>query len=149
MRNGGTWMRYSIGEAAKATGVSKSTLSRAIKNGKISAEKQVGGSYSIDPAELHRVYPPISHATPEAVAERHNDAPRNPSETPVLEAQLDASRQQVRDRDDIIADLRRRLDEADKERREAQARVVSLLSDQRPVQRSLWSRLFASSRKVK
>ena len=49
---------YSIivdrGEAAKAVGFSKPTLSRAIKNGKLSAKRLDDGSYSIDAAELER-----------------------------------------------------------------------------------------------
>lgn len=50
-------MSYTLGEAAKATGKSKPTIQRAIKSGKISAIKNINGSYSIDPSELHRVYP--------------------------------------------------------------------------------------------
>ena len=50
-------MRYTLGQAAKAVGKSKSTLSRAIKKGKISAEHDAHGQFAIDPAELHRVYP--------------------------------------------------------------------------------------------
>jgi hypothetical protein len=50
---------YTIGTAARATGKSKSTISRDIDKGKISALKNEDGSYSIDPAELHRVYPAV------------------------------------------------------------------------------------------
>lgn len=139
-------MSYSVGEAAKATGVSKSTLSRAIKSGRISAIRREDGSYSIDPAELHRVYAPISAAPPATVVPLQNEALRNPHGTPVLEAQLNAAQEQLKDRDDTIADLRRRLDQAELERREAQARVVGLLSDQRPARRGIWSRLFGVSR---
>ncbi len=53
-------MPYTLGQAAKATGLSKPTLSEAIKKGKISAVKNENGSFAIDPAELHRVYPPLS-----------------------------------------------------------------------------------------
>ena len=51
---------YSLGQAAKATGRSKSALSRDIKAGKISATRNTDGSLSIDPAELHRVHPAVS-----------------------------------------------------------------------------------------
>ena len=51
-------MKYSLSEAAKATGKNKTTIQRAIKSGKISASKGNGGSYEIDPSELHRVFPP-------------------------------------------------------------------------------------------
>lgn len=52
-------MAYTLGQAAKATGLSKPTLSDAIKKGRISASKDDFGRYQIDPAELHRVYPPF------------------------------------------------------------------------------------------
>lgn len=50
-------MKYTLGQAAKATGKSKSTISRAIRKGKVSAEHDAHGQFAIDPAELHRVYP--------------------------------------------------------------------------------------------
>jgi hypothetical protein len=53
-------MTYTLGQAAKATGVSKPSIAAAIKNGRISAAKDDLGRFMIDPAELHRVYPPAS-----------------------------------------------------------------------------------------
>jgi predicted site-specific integrase-resolvase len=50
-------MSYTLGTAAKATGKSRATIQRAIKNGKISARKNESGQYEIDPAEILRVYP--------------------------------------------------------------------------------------------
>lgn len=50
---------YTLGTAAKATGLAKSTIHRAIKMGKISARSKDGSGYEIDPAELHRVFPPV------------------------------------------------------------------------------------------
>ena len=50
-------MPYTLGQAAKATGKSKSTLQTAIKKGRISASRDDLGQYQIDPSELHRVYP--------------------------------------------------------------------------------------------
>ena len=58
-------MAYTLGQAAKATGKSKSTLQAAIKKGRVSAVQGDGGQYQIDPAELHRVYPPSSPAEPQ------------------------------------------------------------------------------------
>jgi hypothetical protein len=51
-------MSYTLGEAAIACGKSKSTISKAIKAGKISAEKNDHGTFEIEASELHRVYPP-------------------------------------------------------------------------------------------
>ena len=49
---------YTLGTAAKACGVSKSTIHRAIRSGRISARSKDDNGYEIDPAELHRVFPP-------------------------------------------------------------------------------------------
>ncbi len=52
-------MPYSITEAAKAIGKTRQALQHAIKKGLISAHKNDLGEWEIDPAELHRVYPPV------------------------------------------------------------------------------------------
>ena len=48
--------KFSLRQAADQVGVSKSTILRAIQNGKLSAPRTDGGRYAIDPAELFRVY---------------------------------------------------------------------------------------------
>ena len=48
-------MILSMGQAAKAAGITKATLARYIKSGKVSAEKQPDGSYHIDASELDRI----------------------------------------------------------------------------------------------
>jgi hypothetical protein len=55
-------MSYTLGTAARATGLSKSTIHRAIKAGRVSAGRSDTGDYAIDPAELHRVFPPVDTA---------------------------------------------------------------------------------------
>ena len=49
-------MKYTLGEAAKASGKSKSTISKAIKNGTISANRLSNGRFEIDASELFRVF---------------------------------------------------------------------------------------------
>jgi predicted site-specific integrase-resolvase len=90
-------MSYTLGTAAKATGKSKTTIQRAIAKGTISAHKESNGRYSIDPSELHRVFPIVST---DAVAQGSQvDTLRPPNETPlqvkveVLEAMLDRERE--------------------------------------------------------
>ena len=56
-------MTYTLGMAARATGLSKSTIYRAIKAGRISATRTDTLSFAIDPAELYRVFPPVQDAT--------------------------------------------------------------------------------------
>ncbi len=122
-------MTYTVAQAAKAIGKSKATVQRAIASGRISATRDTAGTFHIDPAELHRVFavaPP--HAAPHEAA---SDASRSDT---VLQAKLDAAeariiemREAARLRDDVISDLRRRLDAEAEERR----RLTMLLADQR------------------
>lgn len=53
-------MKLTLTQAAKEAGVSKSTLSRAIDKGRLSARKDDLGRFHIDPAELFRVFDPVS-----------------------------------------------------------------------------------------
>ena len=141
-------MAYTLGEAAKATGISKASISRAINSGRISATKKDDGSFAIEPVELHRVYPPKSAApvteTPSETIRNGSADTRNGSDSNVLQARLDAALEQLRDRDGTIDDLRRRLDQSDEERREAQARVIGLLAGPGPTEskRGFFGRLF-------
>lgn len=80
--------RYTLGTAAKATGKSKTTIQRAISKGQISAEKMPGGGYSIDPAELHRIFPMITSDT--VSRDPFLDTARPSDETPELRAKIDA-----------------------------------------------------------
>ena len=49
----------SLSQSAKATSVSKATVHRAIKSGKLSATRNEDGNYRIDPAELDRFDPTL------------------------------------------------------------------------------------------
>ena len=142
-------MKYSLSEAAKATGKNKTTVQRAIKNGKISASKGDSGSYEIEPSELHRVFPPVA-AQRDAQHRQSNDTQQSKSASinsdlaRVLELEkelaiahervngLEAHKEQMAD---TINDLRKRLDSSE-------GRVTALLTDDRP-KRSFLSRLFS------
>jgi len=129
-------MSYTVGQAAKATGKSKPTISRAIKSGVISAAKNEDGSYTIDPAELHRVFPPVTRAG-------NDDAGLKPSETPVLQRENELLREMLTDRDRQIDRLTHRLEATDEERRTTLRQLTALLTDQReqaepPARRGWW-----------
>jgi len=47
----------SLGQAAKEAGVSKATLSKALKSGRLSYIAKTSSGYEIDPSELFRVFP--------------------------------------------------------------------------------------------
>ena len=48
--------QLTLGQAARLVGVGKTTLTRAINSGRLSATRRADGSYLIDPTELTRVY---------------------------------------------------------------------------------------------
>ncbi|SCZ74307.1 DNA binding domain-containing protein, excisionase family [Epibacterium ulvae] len=67
---------FTLGEAAKQTGVQKSTLSKALKSGKLSFVEKTSAGYKIDPSELFRVYPRKPQETvSETVASELPDTP--------------------------------------------------------------------------
>jgi hypothetical protein len=104
-------MSYTIGTAARATGKAKSTISRDIKNGRISAEKQPDGSYLIDPSELHRVYPPVVSGNGCENSESNDSQPlTTDAETALLRQDNMRLLEQIEMLRDERDDLRRRLD---------------------------------------
>ena len=56
-------MAMTLAEAASACGVNRSTILRAIKSGRISGQRDELGAWSVEPVELHRVFPPAEAAT--------------------------------------------------------------------------------------
>ena len=50
-------------QAAKTAGIARSTLYRAIRNGRISLLSQPNGSKGIDTSKLQRVFGPLQSAT--------------------------------------------------------------------------------------
>jgi hypothetical protein len=124
------FMKLSLGQAAKETGLDKSTISRAIKSGRLSAYRKESGGYEIDPAELFRVFSPASQK-PDPVAL----PPDIPTETLVenreLRIKLEAAELRIRDKEDEVRDLRRRLDTENEERRKL---TLMLLAQPQPLQ---------------
>lgn len=68
-------MYLTLSAAAKALGKSKSTLSRSIKRGQLSARQDENGVYHIDAAELARVYGWNGDEAPQRSAAQPPDAP--------------------------------------------------------------------------
>ena len=95
-------MKHTAGTAAKAVGKTKSTITKAIASGKLSAIKNDNGAWEIDASELYRVYPP----TPlETVKIEQNDTLKetdgNSKEIEILERLLKVAEEQI---DDLKAD---------------------------------------------
>lgn len=126
-------MVYTLGEAAKATGKSKATISKAIKSGRISAKKGSTGVFSIDPSELHRVYPLTVEQSESSSPPTQQVNSRDDGLLRELRSRLEATQDRLNDKEAVISDLR---EDRDRWRQQATA----LLEDKRPV--GFWQRLF-------
>ena len=87
-------MSYTLGQAAHATGLSKTAIANAIKKGRLSAQKDAAGQYAIDPAELHRVYPQVAE---NRAAKVDNARPETIAKIAYLEGKLQALEQALID----------------------------------------------------
>ncbi|MBM1558802.1 helix-turn-helix domain-containing protein, partial [Sulfitobacter mediterraneus] len=103
-------MAYTLGEAAKATGKSKATISKAIKNGKISASKGENGAYKIDPSELFRVYEPNGKTEQDETPQTPGVNTDSSVDFKLLEAKLEAVEQRLQDKEEQLLDMRDQRD---------------------------------------
>ena len=132
-------------KGAELAGVSKGTVSKALKSGRLSYAEKTDNGYLIETSELFRVFPPKQPETVEMIRSQPAAGNRKtPAETVGLHREIELLREQLRDRDGVVDDLRRRLDQSDEERREAQARVIGLLAGPGPTEskRGFFGRLF-------
>jgi excisionase family DNA binding protein len=108
-------VKYTIGQAAKATGRSKSLVSKAIKDGKLSATR-VGTTptspMEIDASELFRVYPLMPSR--ENKAEQPKEQPKEqPNHNAIaLATALEVVKVERKYQDEKIEDLKGQLQEA-------------------------------------
>jgi hypothetical protein len=119
-----TATNLSLREAGAQVGRSRQALLKAIKEGRLSAEKQ-DGEWRIEPSELFRVYPPV---TPSSSNEPATD-------TDKLQLEIKLLRERI---DDLVEDRDRWRNQAE--------HVTRLLTDERPTpqpaaRRSWWRRL--------
>jgi hypothetical protein len=108
-------------DAVRLYRVSRATLTKALSDGKISAEKTDAGHWQIDPAELARVYLPrapqkaVSRASPDQIGRDEPgqktalDAADMAARLARAEAALDAEREKVALLQRNLDDLRRML----------------------------------------
>src|SRR3954453_2352148 len=133
----GIALAITLAQAAEATGRNRSTILRSIRRGMLSASRdQRTQAWMVDPAELFRVFPPVSVLGDAEAAQGNAQAHRadEAAESRVLIARLEAAEARIADKDATIAeqraaldDLRRRLDSTDEERR----RLTMVLADLR------------------
>ncbi len=99
-------------KGAELAGVSKGTVSKALKSGRLSYAEKTENGYLIDTSELFRVFPPKQ---PETVEPTRPETGKGNVETLIetggLRREIELLREQLRDRDGVVDDLRRRTDE--------------------------------------
>ena len=122
-------MGITLREASEKVGVTRQTLMKAIKTGRVSAEKSDNGEWRIEPVELFRVWPPVNGVQQPLQPELTG------GDTPSLQVENRLLREQV-------AELR---EERNAWREQAQRLA---LTDQRAApqpapQRGFWARLFS------
>ena len=140
-------MPFSLREAAQHAGVSKSTILRAIRSGRLSAARTEDAGYAIDPAELARVYRPQRAAGQAAERSAGQDATGatvqdNAIDNAGLRAEVEGLRQLLAQMRDQLADVK---DDRDGWRKQAEA-AQRLLAASTPsagseLRRSWWRRL--------
>ena len=123
MNRGVQAMGYSIRQAAEVCGKSRTTLHRALKDGRMSGtQDEATGEWSIDPSELRRVFPWTG-----GVHEHKSTDMQGPYIPPqideVMAVKVAMLEDQLGRERETVADLRKRLDRAEDR--------LTLLTDQR------------------
>lgn len=103
-------MGLSLRQAAELCGVSRSTIHRALKSGKLSGDRTGDGGWSIEPSELSRIFPwNVSEPTKRDSVNRDDVG-----ELIAVQAmQVTMLEQQLAREQETVADLRKRLDRAE------------------------------------
>lgn len=131
--------KLSINEAAKRFDVSRPTLLKHLKDGKISGSKSDGKGWEIDGAELARVYQPRSRKdTPVAgkiEKPLHEDLPTISME---LQSNLQAENERLKAEVEAEREARRLVERHLDDLR----RLLPSQAPERPIERGFWSRLI-------
>lgn len=144
-------MKYTIGQAAKATGRSKSLISKAIKDGRLSATR-VGTTptspMEIDASELFRVFSKVNSVKNKR--EQFENTPKTPSEdTLQLATTLEIVKVHREYQDKRIADLEEQLKEAKgqaeeyrQELKSTETKLIGVLEKVQPAPRKKFLGIF-------
>ena len=135
-------MKVGPSHAAKMAGIARSKIYKDIENGKVSAEKDDRDRYQIDVSELERAYGTLKALDDEETSEEtppgQSGTQEKDSADSLLKQEIEHLREllaakdkRIEDKEDVIADLRARLDRAEEDRRSAHTVMTGLLTDQR------------------
>ncbi len=130
-------MYVTLGQAAKQLGIGKSTLSRYITQGKVSAQKQADGSYRIDAAELDRVKDLLRPYQEPSLEHSATD-----TQTLLLRQEVERLRETLAERDRRIADLIQERDRWARMAESLQQEKPRQLPEGRPATPRVWAWLL-------
>lgn len=130
----------SLSEAAELTGMTRQGLGKALRSGRLSGTRNENGEWLVDMAELQRVYEIVNPPTrPKPEETGLTTEATDHSRTDVLEREIELLRERIRDKDDVINDLRRRLDTSEDQRTQLNAVLVAQNEQNRV---PFWKRLL-------
>jgi adenylosuccinate lyase len=138
-------MSLSAAQAADQVGMTKQGLIKAIRTGKVSAQKDVHGQWSIEPVELFRVYPAVNgngnHVVDSVDSVVHDGLPQGDLVDGEVDFGLQAENKLLRE---MIADLRGQLAVATEEKQQLLAVVTTLTNQAAPAKAKTgwWQRLL-------
>ena len=115
-----------LGQAAKMTGKSKPTISKAVKDGRLSGKKGKDGVYQIEVSELLRVYDAKSETKSEPLVLTQGMSEK------VAELEKKHLEEKLQDAERRMLKLEQERDQAIQDTREDRAKFMALLEDQRP-----------------
>lgn len=123
-------MQYTAGQAAQATGKNIATITRAIKSGKISAQKDVSGAWRIDVSELHRAFPLNVQdlRKPEMQSDARPLQEQSKSQTAALEQELAMLRERVAAQSELLEERAGQISDLKEDRDRWRQQATNLLT---------------------
>ena len=128
--------QFTIAGAARAAGVGRATIQRALKSGRLSATTNEQGERVIDLAELLRVFGPLKGNEPvEQIASSIASQLDTPTEQPANSVLIEVLREQLR-----------KAEEREQRTQEEKARLLAMLEAEQQARRVLETKLLPAPR---
>lgn len=124
-------MQYTAGQAAEATGKNIATITRAIKSGKISANKDASGAWRIDASELHRIFPLRSQdlRKPQMQSDASLLQEQSKNQTAALEQELATLRERAAAQSELLEERASQIADLKEDRDRWRQQAANLLVD--------------------
>ncbi len=124
-------MQYTAGQAAQATGKNIATITRAIKSGKISAQKDASGAWRIEASELHRMFPMNAQdlRKPEMQSDASPLQEQSKNQIVALEQELAALRERVAAQSELLEERAGQISDLKEDRERWRQQACNLLGN--------------------